>query len=63
MSRMLSRSVRNLRRGGDIVMKPRIILSILAVLALAAGLVPAVAYAAQEGTCRGLSSSTTFLPL
>jgi hypothetical protein len=53
MSTILCNLVKNLRKGGDTVMKTRIIVSILAVLALAAGLVPGLAYAAQEGVVPG----------
>lgn len=53
MSTILCNLVKNFRKGGDTAMKARTILSVLAVLALAAGLVPSLAYAAQEGTIPG----------
>lgn len=54
MSQRLYSSIKNLRKGGGTAMKAKIIFSVLAVLALAAGLVPGVAYAGvTDGTMPG----------
>jgi hypothetical protein len=53
MSARLYNLVKKLSKGGDTAMRARIILSVLTVLALAAGLVPSLAYAASEGTIPG----------